>query len=125
MNYGMGGIISLHTDSYVDMSQPIPEKIGNTEHAKYGFARYITFMLYLTDVIAGGHTVFPQSGISVKPVQGAALYWITQGPNMANDARSLHLGCPVLYGNKWIKFLPQFRFYPCSKREHFSVLGNL
>ena len=47
MNYGMGGIISLHTDSYVDMSQPIPEKIGNTEHAKYGFARYMTFMLYL------------------------------------------------------------------------------
>ena len=129
MNYGMGGLISVHADCGTN-----PHSEGewhDSEHVNFGYTRYMTFMLYLSDVVAGGHTVFPQIGVSVKPVHGAALYWINHGPDMTFDSRVLHAGCPVIYGNKWIankwiKFLAQFRFYPCTThKKHFSVLGNV
>ena len=37
----------------------------------------MTFMVYLSDVEAGGHTVFPNLGLSVPPVRGSALFWHT------------------------------------------------
>lgn len=89
--------------------------------------RMITFMIYLTDVEAGGRTVFPQAGISVKPVMGSALYWFNAGARYNYDSRSFHLGCPVLYGNKWIankwiKQLASFESYPCLvDHKEFSI----
>ena len=38
-----------------------------SEADKYGGYRIQTFMIYLNDVEAGGHTIFPQAGISIKP----------------------------------------------------------
>ncbi len=32
-------------------------------------------MIYLTDVDAGGRTIFPQLGLSASPVEGDALFW--------------------------------------------------
>ena len=67
-------------------------------------------------------------GLSVKPVEGSALYWFNIGSNMHYDSRVLHLGCPVMYGNKWIankwiKILPQFRNYPCSEgKKYYSII---
>ena len=90
----------------------------------------MTFMIYLSDVIAGGRTLLPQLGLSVKPVKGSALYWISMGPNHHYDSRAVHLGCPVIYGNKWIankwiKINAQFKFFPCvANREHYSIFGN-
>ena len=87
----------------------------------------LTFMVYLTSVEAGGRTVFPQAEISVKPEMGAALYWFNNGAQYNYDSRIYHLGCPVLYGNKWItnkwiKMLANFRDYPCLQyKKHFSV----
>ena len=117
MNYGMGGLISPHVDStnWSDM---------------YGGARLITFMVYLSDVLSGGRTVFPQLGLSVKPVKGSALFWFNIGPNMHYDSRVVHLGCPVLHGNKWIankwiKILSQFKHYPCNDKEnHYNIFYN-
>ena len=37
--------------------------------------RLSTFMGYLTDVDAGGATVFPALGVSVWPKRGDAVYW--------------------------------------------------
>ena len=64
-------------------------------------------------------------------VQGSksshSLYWFNFGAQMTHDTRVVHLGCPVLYGNKWIankwvKFLSQFKEYPCSlKKEYFTM----
>ena len=41
---------------------------------KYGGTRFITFMVYLSNVLSGGRTVFPQLGISVQPVKGILLF---------------------------------------------------
>ena len=111
MNYGMGGIISAHVDAF-----------GLEENSKIieeGGPRIITFMTYLSSVKAGGRTVFPQLGISVKPVQGSALYWFNVHPDFGMDSRNLHLGCPMLFGNKWIankwvKFNAQYKSHPCN-----------
>ena len=45
------------------------------EHLRYGGPRFVTFMIYLSDVEAGGRTVFPTIGVSVPPEAGSALFW--------------------------------------------------
>ena len=52
MNYGMGGLISSHVDS----SNWLTLKNEDAEHNMYGGARFITFMIYLSDVLSGGRT---------------------------------------------------------------------
>ncbi len=52
MNYGMGGLISSHVDS----SNWLTLKDFNAEHNIYGGCRFITFMIYLSDVLSGGRT---------------------------------------------------------------------
>jgi prolyl 4-hydroxylase len=114
----------------------------------FGGSRITTFMVYLSDVEIGGRTVFPQPGISVKPVAGTALYWFNHDNLGENDSRyvislyhiplevltlfhsfrTMHLGCPVVYGNKWIankwiKWDAQMWRYPCGvTKDDFSVL---
>ena len=77
-----------------------------------------TFLGYLSDVEAGGHTIFPQVALSVKPVKGDALFWITTKNDHEFDSQMYHAGCPVLYGNKWVftKWIysdDQMWNYPC------------
>ena len=50
MNYGMGGLISAHVDS----KNWLAKKAATSENI--GGARFITFMVYLSDVLSGGHT---------------------------------------------------------------------
>ena len=138
MNYGIGGKISGHADSQgknIVISKPIEVTEDNmvTEHrtssedTQFGGVRFVTFMIYLTSVEAGGHTIFPQAGISVKPVMGSALFWYNIGAQNNFDSRIFHLGCPVLYGNKWIankwvKLLSQFKEFSCSiKNQYYSI----
>ena len=69
----------------------------------------------------------PWSGLSVKPVEGSALFWFNIGPNMHYDSRVLHLGCPVVHGNKWIsnkwiKVLSQFKQYPCTISNKLNII---
>ena len=87
MNYGLGGLISAHVDSISWLSDT--NKMAND---RYGGARLMTFMVYLSNVPSGGHTVFPQLGISVKPVKGSALFWFNIGSDMHFDSRVIHLG---------------------------------
>ena len=81
-------------------------------------------MVYLSSPEFGGNTIFPQAGISIKPEIGSALYWFNAGAQNNYDSRILHLGCPVLYGNKWIankwvKILGQYKNYPCSTTDKY------
>ena len=123
MNYGMGGIISAHVDAFGAEDDP--------KLIEEGGPRIITFMTYLSSVKAGGRTVFPQLGISVKPVQGSALYWFNVHPDFQMDSRNLHLGCPMLFGNKWIankwiKWFANHENYPCSiLKNNFSIMNDL
>ena len=52
MNYGMGGSIISHLDSTGESSRR-----DDQEHKDYGGARLTTFMIYLSNIQAGGHTV--------------------------------------------------------------------
>ena len=107
-----------------------PESVlRGSELLRFGGLRIMTFMIYLTQVESGGHTIFPQAGISVKPSIGSALFWFNMGAKNTYDSRVYHLGCPVLYGNKWIsnkwiKSLANFKNYPCHLDDdrHYSIL---
>ena len=116
MNYGLGGKITNHVDE--------TGLEAYTVRLKTGGPRIITFMIYLTSVEAGGHTIFPQPGISVKPMEGSALFWWNLRPQDNYDSRVSHLGCPVMYGNKWIankwvKLLANFKNNICYLEEKF------
>ncbi len=123
MNYGIGGTISAHYDSFWK------EDVVSAELLKFGGLRIVTLMYYLTDVELGGRTIFPHSGISVQPEKGSALYWFNFGPDYSIDSRVNHLGCPVLIGNKWIankwiKWTAQQNLYPCSTDKYFSIIDK-
>ena len=57
--------------------------------------------LQINKVPAGGRTVFPRIGVSVKPEAGAAVFWYNLHDTGDPDRRTLHGACPVLYGTKW------------------------
>ena len=139
---------------------PEGELQEDSEGNSYGGVRMTTFMIYLSDVESGGHTIFTQAGISVKPklgmyhnsflffkkkvfekyydpdllndfsILGSALFWFNMGAHNNLDSRVHHLGCPVLYGNKWIankwiKWKPNFRDYPCLvHKKHYSIIDS-
>ena len=75
MNYGIGGFIELHIDS----NSKVKNEFDYTKPEEWLIQseRLMTFMVYLSDVEAGGHTVFPNLGLSVPPVRGSALFWHT------------------------------------------------
>lgn len=73
----------------------------------------------MTDVLKGGATVFPLMKISVPPRKGTAVFWhnlSTSGDRgelnifklyshlfkFNLETLTLHAGCPVLIGSKWV-----------------------
>ena len=58
-----------------------------SEHPDFGGLRVTTFMIYMSHVDAGGHTVFAQAGVSVQPVEGKALFWFNVGSHGTYDSR--------------------------------------
>ncbi|KAK1433131.1 hypothetical protein QVD17_10037 [Tagetes erecta] len=79
--------------------------------------RMASFLLYLSDVEEGGETMFPYGngesmdasydfkkciGLKVKPRKGDGLLFYSLYPNGTIDPTSLHGGCPVIKGQKWV-----------------------
>ena len=63
----------------------------------------------------------------MKPIRGDALFWFNLDSSGGYDTRNIHMGCPVVYGNKWIAnkwvhWMDQMWNYPCigKKNMHFS-----
>ncbi|KAG8333015.1 Prolyl 4-hydroxylase, alpha polypeptide [Homalodisca vitripennis] len=74
----------------------------NLTHGDLDGNRLATFMIYMSDVGWGGHTVFPDLQISVRPKKGAALFWYNLHHDGTIDYRMRHAACPVIVGTKWV-----------------------
>ncbi|XP_026188225.1 prolyl 4-hydroxylase subunit alpha-3 [Mastacembelus armatus] len=94
VNYGIGGHYEPHFDHATSPSSPVFKlKTGN---------RVATFMIYLSSVEAGGSTAFIYANFSVPVVEKAAIFWWNLHRNGQGDVDTLHAGCPVLIGDKWV-----------------------
>ncbi|KAG0727500.1 Prolyl 4-hydroxylase subunit alpha-3 [Chionoecetes opilio] len=96
-SYGIGGFYNTHNDVLYKF---LPED-------------------KLNDVRAGGRTAFPEAGIALTPQKGAAVLWFNMKRNGNFNPRTLHGGCPVLLGqkwvaNRWIRENANFLRRPCS-----------
>ncbi|NXQ38757.1 P4HA3 hydroxylase, partial [Catharus fuscescens] len=94
VNYGLGGHYEPHFDHATSRKSPLYRmKSGN---------RIATIMIYLSSVEAGGSTAFIYANFSVPVVKNAALFWWNLRRNGNGDGDTLHAGCPVLAGDKWV-----------------------
>ncbi|XP_013779924.1 prolyl 4-hydroxylase subunit alpha-2-like [Limulus polyphemus] len=118
-NYGIGG----HYVPHQDFIQSIKDNLFQLDdfEARAG-DRIATWMFYLSDVEAGGATVFPYVGAVVRPKKGSAVFWWNLKRNGEGDAMTYHGACPVLRGskwvsNKWFRVNAQMFRKPCSLNE--------
>ncbi|XP_061083828.1 prolyl 4-hydroxylase subunit alpha-1-like isoform X4 [Conger conger] len=114
-NYGVGGQYEPHFD-FGRKDEPDAFKELGTGN------RIATWLFYMSDVAAGGATVFPDVGAVVWPKKGTAVFWYNLFPSGEGDYSTRHAACPVLVGNKWVsnKWIhergQEFR-RPCTLRE--------
>ncbi|KAM3591900.1 uncharacterized protein V6R79_009267 [Siganus canaliculatus] len=94
-NYGVGGQYEPHFDFGRKDEPDAFEELGTGN-------RIATWLLYMSDVQAGGATVFTDVGASVWPMKGSAVFWFNLHPSGEGDYRTRHAACPVLVGNKWV-----------------------
>uniref|UniRef100_H2Q230 Prolyl 4-hydroxylase subunit alpha-1 n=1 Tax=Pan troglodytes TaxID=9598 RepID=H2Q230_PANTR len=96
-NYGVGGQYEPHFD-FARKDEPDAFKELGTGN------RIATWLFYMSDVSAGGATVFPEVGASVWPKKGTAVFWYNLFASGEGDYSTRHAACPVLVGNKWGKY---------------------
>ena len=125
-NYGLAGLVERHIDPWgYEQGTRLPEE---RKHLATTGDYIATFMGWLQDVQAGGGTVFPLRGYEgvLKPKKGSGAFWINLTSCHKKDPRSLHGGCPVLKGSKWIvnKWMyswDQWKTWPCHTIEDKSI----
>jgi hypothetical protein len=95
-NYGLGGHYEPHYDATT--------RADATTNGTAGGNRLATFMIYLSNVAAGGNTAFPYLGLGVTPRKNDAIFWFNLEHTGSGEinGRTLHSGCPVLEGHKWV-----------------------
>lgn len=94
-NYGVGGQYEPHFDFARKEEKNAFKSLGTGN-------RIATWMYYLTDVEAGGATVFPYLGLRVFPEKGKAVFWYNLFKNGEGIYDTRHAACPVLVGDKWV-----------------------
>ncbi|XP_037610477.1 prolyl 4-hydroxylase subunit alpha-1a [Sebastes umbrosus] len=94
-NYGVGGQYEPHFDFGRKDEPDAFEELGTGN-------RIATWLLYMSDVPAGGATVFTDVGAAIWPKKGTAVFWYNLYPSGEGDYRTRHAACPVLVGNKWV-----------------------
>lgn len=95
LNYQVGGEYKPHYDFFP------PNLSGSAAYIARG-QRVATLILYLNDVEEGGETDFPEIGLKIIPKAGNALYFAYMNSSGQPDPLTLHAGCPVIKGEKWI-----------------------
>ncbi|XP_063444802.1 prolyl 4-hydroxylase subunit alpha-2-like isoform X3 [Mytilus trossulus] len=92
-NYGIGGHYEPHFDFARKPNSIVAQINGN---------RIATFLTYMSDVEAGGATVFPYIGVKIFPKRGMAAFWYNLYKNGDGIYDTRHAACPVLVGTKWV-----------------------
>ncbi|KAM6222931.1 prolyl 4-hydroxylase subunit alpha-2 [Rhynchocyon petersi] len=92
-NYGLGGQYEPHFDF---SRRPFDSGLKTEGN------RLATFLNYMSDVEAGGATVFPDLGAAIWPKKGTAVFWYNLLRSGEGDYRTRHAACPVLVGCKWV-----------------------
>lgn len=98
LRYGVGEEYRPHFD-YVAAPR------SADAHGDYRGQRLKTIFAYLNEVPAGGETEFPRLDIKVKPERGGGVMFRNVRPEGTPDKDTLHAGCPVLEGEKWLATL--------------------
>ncbi|XP_002710242.2 prolyl 4-hydroxylase subunit alpha-2 isoform X5 [Oryctolagus cuniculus] len=134
-NYGMGGQYEPHFDF---SRRPFDSGLKTEGNRLATFLNYnnerdafkrlgtgnrvATFLNYMSDVEAGGATVFPDLGAAIWPKKGTAVFWYNLLRSGEGDYRTRHAACPVLVGckwvsNKWFHERGQEFLRPCGSTE--------
>ena len=119
-NYGLGGHYEPHFDfarvskstqcSTLDQHSrnlELTDHVCQQREEKDAFKslgtgnRIATWLFYMSDVEAGGATVFPSLDLALWPVKGSAAFWYNLLEDGKGDLSTRHAGCPVLLGTKW------------------------
>ncbi|XP_015785639.1 prolyl 4-hydroxylase subunit alpha-1 [Tetranychus urticae] len=100
VNYGIGGHYEPHfdfaTQREMDYHKADPFASLGTGN------RISTWLNYMSNVEAGGATVFPQLELALWPEKGSAAFWYNLHPSGDGDLLTRHAACPVLVGSKWV-----------------------
>ncbi|XP_046656313.1 prolyl 4-hydroxylase subunit alpha-1-like [Daphnia pulicaria] len=116
-NYGIGG----HYEPHYDYARK-----GEVQQDFGWGGRIATLLFYMSDVEAGGATVFPKLNLSLWPQKGSAAFWYNLYPNGEGNEMTQHAGCPVLTGSKWVANYwihergQEFR-RPCGPKSDFEM----
>ncbi|XP_048459724.1 prolyl 4-hydroxylase subunit alpha-2-like isoform X1 [Rhincodon typus] len=94
-NYGVGGQYEPHFDFSRKEEHDAFKELGTGN-------RLATVLNYMSDVPAGGATVFPDFGAAIYPKKGTAVFWYNLFRSGEGDYRTRHAACPVLVGSKWV-----------------------
>ena len=105
VSYDKGGHFEEHYDGCVYEDRTYCDKLNRN-----GGERKATLLMYLNDDFEGGETEFVNINIKIKPKKGNAILFIDTTDDQINIKESMHRGCPVLNGRKWI----------CTKWIHFN-----
>ena len=126
-NYGLSGLCEIHMDpyGYIEGIELVPDRMNLVGKGDI----LATFMAWLNDVKAGGGTGYSSPGFedTVIPERGSAAFWVSLTSGSYRDNRSLHGGCPIISGSKWIlnKWVYSFSNWdrvPCSTKNEFEPI---
>ena len=82
----------------------LPDRVVQADRPSAGNRRR-TICVYLNAVARGGETEFPVPGVRIAPAPGRAVVFDNYTPDGLPDPDSLHAGCPVQAGEKWLATL--------------------
>jgi prolyl 4-hydroxylase len=94
--YAVGQQFKPHHDFFFTTEPYWPEM------ERQGGQRTWTAMIFLNDVEAGGQTYFPRANVRVTPRAGNLLAWNNLDEYGEPNGYSLHTGCPVESGVKYV-----------------------
>ncbi|CAG7732016.1 unnamed protein product, partial [Allacma fusca] len=91
-----------------------------------------TLLIYLTDVLQGGETVFNSVWLKAVPQRGSAVFMYNLKSCGEPDLSAVHGFCPVVFGEKWVLLASigenfQSEIKSCNKnlRAYFVALRHL